>query len=75
MLTLALKTASRSSINYKEYQTSNYSLFFFCFFVVLESDMSSPFTGPAEPVYVEEKMYLKYISYLSSICHICIAKF
>jgi hypothetical protein len=36
--------------------------------------MSSPFTGPAEPVYVEEKMYLKYISYLSSICHIMHSK-
>lgn len=28
-----------------------------CHFVVLASDMSSPVTGPAEPVYVEEKMY------------------
>ncbi|XP_062613698.1 histidine ammonia-lyase-like [Saccostrea cucullata] len=25
--------------------------------VVLDSDISSPVTGPAEPVYVEEKMY------------------
>ena len=27
------------------------------FFPVLESDMSSPATGPAEPVYLEEKVY------------------
>lgn len=27
------------------------------FISVLDSDMSSPVTGPAEPVYVEEKMY------------------
>lgn len=29
----------------------------FCIQTVLDSDISSPVTGPAEPVYVEEKVY------------------